>query len=112
MGTQKEYDQEYKKQAVRLAKEIGTAKAATELGIPVNTLYGWVRKNRLGDLDIGVGSLTPENALSMNEELIQLRKKVKEQEKEIRRLNELNDFLEQASAFFAASRQKSEKKKD
>ncbi len=30
---------EYKIQAVKLAKEIGGAKAATELGIPENTLY-------------------------------------------------------------------------
>lgn len=35
--------------------------------------------------------------------------KLKEQEKEINRLNELNEFLEEASAFFAASRRRSEK---
>ena len=43
----------------------------------------------------------------MNEELIELRKQVKEQAKEIRRLKEENEFLEEASAFFAASRRKS-----
>lgn len=32
--TQRKYDQEYKIQAVKLAKEIGGAKAAKELGIP------------------------------------------------------------------------------
>jgi transposase len=37
---------------------------------------------------------------------------VKEQEKEIRRINEMNEFLEDAAAFFAASRQKSGKTKD
>ena len=31
----KQYDMEYKIQAVKLAKEIGSAKAAKELGIPV-----------------------------------------------------------------------------
>ena len=36
-----------------------------------------------------------------------LRKRVKEQDKEIRRLKEENEFLEEASAFFAASRRKS-----
>ena len=36
---QRKYDMEYKIQAVKLAKEIGGAKAATELGIPENTLY-------------------------------------------------------------------------
>ena len=32
-----------------------------------------------------------------------LRKRVKDQDKEIRRLKEENEFLEEASAFFAAS---------
>ena len=42
----------------------------------------------------------PKNALSLNDELIELRKRVKEQDKEIRRLKEENEFLEEASAFF------------
>ena len=41
----------------------------------------------------------PKNALSLNDELIELRKRVKEQDKEIRRLKEENEFLEEASAF-------------
>ena len=48
-------------------------------------------------------------ALSLNDGLIGLRKRVKGQDKEIRRLKEENGFLEEASAFFAASRQKSAK---
>lgn len=52
---------------------------------------------------------TPEDAMSLAQELALLRKQVKEQEKEIRRLREENEFLEEASAFFAASRRKSEK---
>ncbi len=45
--------------------------------------------------------------MNLAEELAVLRKQVKEQEKEIRRLKEENEFLEEASAFFAASRRKS-----
>ncbi len=45
----------------------------------------------------------------MNEELIELRKQVKEQAKEIRRLKEENDFLEEACTIFAACRRKSAK---
>ena len=41
-----------------------------------------------------------------------LRKKVREQEKEIKRIKEENEFLEEASAFFAASRLKSPKTKE
>ena len=35
----RKYDHEYKVQAVKLAKEIGGAKAAKELGIPENYPY-------------------------------------------------------------------------
>ena len=49
--------------------------------------------------------------MTLNEELITLRKQVKDQDKEIRHLKEENEFLEKASAFFAASRLKSAKMK-
>ena len=39
MSAGKVYDLEYKIQAVKLANEIGQAKAATELGIPRSTVY-------------------------------------------------------------------------
>ncbi len=50
MVENRSYDHEYKVQAEKLAKE---------LGIPKNTIYGWVRANRLGNLDLGAGSQTP-----------------------------------------------------
>ena len=106
---QRKYDKEYKIQAVKLSKEIGAAKAAKELWMPVDTLYGWVRAYKNGSLDIGAGTHTPESAMTLSEEITLLRKRVKEQDKEIRRLKEENEFLEEASAFFAASRQKSVK---
>ena len=37
--SQRKYDHEYKVQAVKLAKEIGGAKAAKELGIPEGTIH-------------------------------------------------------------------------
>ena len=112
MAENKSYDREYKAQAVKLAKEIGQAKAARELGVPKNTLYGWVRARRQGDLDLGAGTQTPESAMTLNEELKQLRQQVKEQEKEIRRLKKENELVEEASAFFAASRLKWGKTKE
>ncbi len=102
MAGNRQYDHEYKVQAVKLAKEIGQAKAAKELGVPRNTLYGWVHANRLGNLDLGAGSQTPQSAMTaINEELLRLRQQVKELEKEIRLLKKENDFLEEASAFFS-----------
>ena len=109
---QRKYDKEYKAQAVKLAQEIGSVKAAAELGIPDGTLYCWVSAFKKGQLESPDAAHTPENALSLNEELVELRKRVKEQEKEIRRLKEENEFLEEASAFFAASRRKSAKNRD
>ena len=110
--TQRKYDQEYKIQAVKLAKEIGGAKAAKELGIPEGTIHTWLKAVRAGTLDIGDGAHTPESAMSLAEELAMLRKRVKDQDKEIRRLKEENEFLEEASAFFAASRRKSARTKE
>ena len=105
--TQRKYDKEYKVEAVKLAREIGVDKAAEELGVPKGTLSGWQRAVREGRLDAGAGMHTPATAMSLAEEVSELRKQVKVQEHEIRRLKEENEFLAEASAFFAASRQRS-----
>ena len=110
--TQRKYEKEYKVEAVKLAKEIGTDKAAKELVVPKGTLSGWLKAVREGRLDAGPGSHTPESALSLAEELSALRKQVKAQEREIRRLKEENEFLAEASAFFAASRRRSAKSRE
>lgn len=109
---QRKYDHEYKVQAVLRAKEIGNQMAARELGIPDGTIRTWLKAASTGRLDIGEGSHTPESAMSLAEELAMLRKKIKDQDKEIRRLKEENEFLEEASAFFAASRRKSARLKE
>lgn len=107
MAMARQYDHDFKIQAVKLSQEIGGAKAAKELEIPVGTLYGWIRAYTKGKLD-GIAR-SPENAMTLSEEVTMLRKQVKELEKKNRRLEEINEFLEEASAFFAASRQKSRK---
>lgn len=106
---QKVYDKEFKVQALKLGKEIGLSKAAVELGIPKDTIYGWNRAAKEGRIDLGPGMQTPETAMSLAEEVQKLRAENKEQAKEIRRLKEENEFLEEASAFFAASRRRSVK---
>ena len=68
MAENRQYDHEYKVQAVKLTKEIGQAKAAKELGVPQNTMYSQVRANCLGSLDLGAGSQTPQSAMMLNEE--------------------------------------------
>ena len=76
----RKYDHEYKVQAVKLAKEIGGAKAAKELGIPEGTIHTWLKAVRAGRLDIGEGSHTPASAMSLSEEITMLRKRVKDQD--------------------------------
>lgn len=50
--------------------------------------------------------------MSLAEEITMLRRQVKELEKANRRLKEEKEFLEEASAFFAASRRKSVRSKE
>ena len=64
-------------QAVKLAKEIGAGKAAKELGIPLDTVYGWQKAVREGRLDAGPGSRGPVEAMCLAEELGTLRKQIK-----------------------------------
>lgn len=54
--TQRKYDQEYKIQAVKLAKEIGGAKAAKELGIPEGTIHTWLKAVRAQVYNDGLGN--------------------------------------------------------
>ena len=104
MSENKQYENAYKVQAVKLAKKMDAVKAANELQILVNTLYGWIRKARIGSLDIGCGERSPEESLNIAEENQQLKKRIKALEKENKRISEMNAFLEDAAAFFAASR--------
>ena len=51
MGQKKIYDKEYKVQAVKLGREVGFSKAAEELGIPTDTIYGWNKAAKAGPAD-------------------------------------------------------------
>ena len=109
MAQKKVYDNEFKVQAVKLGREIGFSNAAKELGVNIDTLYGWNKRAKDARLDLGPGTQTPDSATSLVEEVRELRRQNREQTKEIARLKEENEFLAEASAFFAASRRKSEK---
>lgn len=109
MAQKKVYDTEFKVQVVKLGREIGYSKAAKELGINVDTLYGWSKAAKEGRLDLGPGTHTPETAMSLTEKVQKLRQQNRDLAKENARLKEENEFLAEASAFFAASRRKSPK---
>ena len=101
MSEAKQYDKSYKEQAVKLAGQIGTKNASK---VPYGTFYGWVQAATKGELDMD--ERTPENVMSLAEEVRQLRSEVKRLNKENKRLQEERDFLNEAAAFFAASRRK------
>ena len=110
MGQVKQYNREYKEEAIKLVEEKGCKKASEELGISYHTLYGWVKEARKGNLHLEKRS--DSNVSKLEEELQQLRKANKELSKQVKQLEEENEFLAEATAFFAASRQKSAKKKE
>ena len=97
MSEAKKYDKSYKEQSVKLALEVGVKRASEELKVPYGTLYRWVQAAKNGDLDIE--ERTPENAMSLAEEIRQLRSKVKRLNKENKRLQEKRYFLNEAAAF-------------
>ena len=111
MSTGKRYDNNYKVQAVKLAVEIGQTKAAKEIGISKSAVATWVRNARTGKLDMGEEAVAFTKPLSASEKLAILEQENKTLKKKIAELQEMNEFLEEASAFFAASRQKYAKKK-
>jgi len=89
MTVRKSFTEEFKREAVRLAKERGNISAAArDLGISDNTLQSW--KKQLQQ--------TPENAFPGNgnprdPETVQL-------QRELRRLKEENEILKKAVGIF------------
>ena len=89
MTTRKSYTEEFKRDAVRLAKERGNISAvARDLGVSDNTLQNWKRQL----------VQTPENAFPGNgnprdKETAQL-------QRELRRLKEENEILKKAVGIF------------
>ena len=60
MSASKKYDEEYKKQAIKPAKKVGTLAAAKEPGISKNTLHAWVGRANLGKIYTGDAVRSPE----------------------------------------------------
>lgn len=106
MSRQSKYDNEFKVQALRLKKEIGAEEAAIRLGVSKDTIKYWDRCVREGTLRLENSDKTPDGALSIEEENKLLRERNKALEKQHRKDQEKIDFLEEATAFFAASHPK------
>lgn len=92
------YDQEFKKEAIKLSYEIGPTAATEQLGIPLATLNTWRSQNKKYGSNAFVGSGNQRIDPKMVETRA-LEKKVKE-------LETANDILKKALAFFAGSQKK------
>lgn len=91
MTTRKIYTREFKEQAVKLSYANGksVAETAEELGLPTNMLYRWRREAQQE------GRVFPGHGKARDEEMAELKKRLKQAELE-------RDILKQAVRFFAA----------
>ena len=112
MSRGSKFSDETKIEALKLKKEVGTRIASEQLGIPMDTIGYWDRKVRDGKLILEGFEKTPENALSIRDENRLLKDKIRKTEKRIAQLERENDFLKEASAFFAASHPKLRKMRE
>jgi len=104
---QRSYTEEYRANAVTLASEVGATKAAQQLRIPHDTLYGWLKRARKGDLPMSAVPPDPKSSISLAQENKELRQEVQRLKAENRQIQRENEILEHATAFFAARRKKS-----
>ena len=89
MTARKFYTEEFKREAVRLAKERGNLRAAArDLGISDNTLQNWKKQ-----LDQTPENAFPGNGNPRDKETAQL-------QRELRRLKEENEILKKAVGIF------------
>lgn len=101
---QRSYTQEYRVNAVKLAKEIGIKKAVEELKMPHQTLYEWMVKAKNGELPEFVDEA--KNSLKLAEKLKLLEKENKMLKSENAQIKRERQILEEATAFFAARQKK------
>lgn len=99
MGKNKSYSNEFKAQALKLSDEVGTKKAAAQLGIPYFTLADW--RNRMREKIEGT---SPEG--STGKALTEQELRIRELEKENAELRNANEILKDALGFFAKDRRK------
>lgn len=96
----RQYDKEFKLQAIALSEEIGPLKAAERLGVPRDTLYGWRKQiqERGEQSFVGSGHSFRATAGKTQREV-----QLEQENAELRRANEI---LKDALGFFAKDRKK------
>lgn len=96
----KRYDKQFKEEAVRLSREIGTRRAAEQLGLSYHTLAGWRRDKQAHGSEVFVGS---GKLYGASQGMTPREKGLQREVEELRRANEI---LKDALGFFAKDRKK------
>ena len=92
----RQYDKQFKEEAVRLSDEIGMRKAAEQLGIPYYTLAEWRQKRTAYGEKAHVGNGNSRCEPTREQQL----------EKENAELRRANEILKDALGFFANDRRR------
>ena len=92
----KRYTKEERREALKLAEEIGAAAAARRLGINVDTLYGWRgrEKEQSAAVKAAVGGRSEAELVA---EIAQLRSELQQAKQDV-------EILQEALGFFAKRR--------
>lgn len=90
------YTEEERREALKLADEIGGAATARRLGIKEDTLYGWRgrEKQKQADLEKAIGGRSEADLLAENE---RLRAQLRQAQQDV-------EILQEALGFFAKRR--------
>jgi len=94
-GRRRRYDPAFKQDAVKLAKQIGFAKAAQDLGVNESNLRNWTREVDLHGSLAFTGQEQREDVVAENRRL----------REENRVLKMEREILKKATAFFAKDRE-------
>nr|ART37670.1 E5 [uncultured bacterium] len=92
----RQYMDEFKREAVRLAESIGGNPAAKRLGIPDSSLWNWIRLDRAGKLATGEPGAAPvkRSASELEAENTRLRRELASTKLDL-------EIVKKAAAYFA-----------
>jgi len=92
----REYTDEFRLEAARLAGSVGVNRAAKRLGVPQSTLTSWSRRSRAGTLTEGQGSatVTKRPVSELEAEVSRLRRELASAKLD-------NEILRKATVYFA-----------
>jgi len=94
----REYDKDFKQEAIKLSYELGPTATSEKLGVPITTLYTWRNRTKQYGETAFVGS-GHKHVDSKTAEIKAMEKKIKE-------LEAANEILKRALGFFAESQKK------